>query len=339
MSATLSTEVFSQPLMSWSFRGMGRKGDFCPEPVIFILICPREEGPKQARRLHKPWSHVQLRQACAGPWCGAWCSALPASPSPSHTTTSLLISTQPLSLIFPSWDKAEGLSVSSPRFATKIICPHSLEVSWAHKHVLWLPATASICLLHLCLHTPPLNASSLGQAQPAHPVWNVLLTTQHHEQPMQAGWGRAWTYYPIYVCLFLFCLYLFIIHFHWNFIAASWLPDWEPANIIGEFPASLLRAHLLHCTPGIFLTRFLPVPRPRIDWVRHMDNKPLSPSIPGNRTEFVPNSSWFLCYYFRGPFLHMELWIQWYHFPVQAASLANENDPAISTPMDLITLL
>lgn len=125
--------------------------------------------------LPKPRSRIQLRQACASPWHGAWCSALPASLSP-HTAAFLSISTQPLSLIHPSWDKAEGPSLSSPRFATKILCPHSLEVSWAHRHVSWLSVTASICLPHLCLHMPPLKAGSLGHLQPALPVWNVLLT-------------------------------------------------------------------------------------------------------------------------------------------------------------------
>lgn len=178
-SATLSREVFSEPLTSWSFGRMGRKSDvgsdaaLWPPALLFTPTCPWRQ--EQERRLRKPRNRIQLRQACASPWHGAWCSALPASLS-LHTAAFLSISTQPLSLIHPSWDKAEGPSLSSPIFATKILCPHSLEVSWAHKHVSWLSVTASVCLPHLCLHIPPLKASSLGHLQPALPVWNVLLT-------------------------------------------------------------------------------------------------------------------------------------------------------------------
>lgn len=73
MSATLSTEVFSEPLTPWSFWGSGKEKRFLPRssalaisPSFHPYIPKRGEEQEHGRRLCKPQGHVQLRQACAG---------------------------------------------------------------------------------------------------------------------------------------------------------------------------------------------------------------------------------------------------------------------------------
>lgn len=84
-----------------------RSSTLATSPPSHPHISKRGEGQEQEKRLHKLQCHIQSRQACANPWCGASWSALPAPPLPSHTFLS--ISAQPLTLLWPYRDKGGGL--------------------------------------------------------------------------------------------------------------------------------------------------------------------------------------------------------------------------------------
>lgn len=101
ISATLSTEVFSQ------YPGVMRtKSNSCLEALYSSALLFTLTSPRGGKGRSRGGGCINLRDSFSWGLCQSLACdmALPASPSPSHSSTFLYVWTQPLSLICPSWD-------------------------------------------------------------------------------------------------------------------------------------------------------------------------------------------------------------------------------------------
>lgn len=91
-----------------------------------LAISPSFPQQEQGKWLHKAQRFIQLKQACASPWCEAGCSALTASHHlPTQPPSCLL---QPSLQIWHAVPETKQVFPSHPQdLPPKIICPHILE--------------------------------------------------------------------------------------------------------------------------------------------------------------------------------------------------------------------